>query len=153
MNLPNNTPSSHIRLNEKQQRSFQHLASLLRRSAIEHLENFNNIHQDVMDAFTMSDEANRGIYIPILDMAVPTIPSKENEETLNKRFYKKLNNYPKADAWFWLSNRIFRSNIANKGNLTDEQQIEDMFDAQKEMSVANAILDNLIAQKNKKKGS
>jgi hypothetical protein len=38
----------------------------LRRAAIEHLENFNDIDEDVFSSFDLNDEAKSGEYQPIL---------------------------------------------------------------------------------------
>jgi len=137
-----------INLNSKQQKWFKRISSFLRRAAIEHLENFNDIDEDVFSSFDLNDEAKSGEYQPILQW------EKHIFRKNKKDLYKELNNYKKADAYFWISNRIFKSNISNKWNLSDEKQMEDLLSAQKEMSVANAILDNLRSKKiNQKKGS
>lgn len=139
---------STINLSNKQQKWFNRMSSFLRRAAIEHLENFNDINEDIFSSFDLSDEARSGKYQPILQREKHIFRKKE------KNLYKELNNYKKADAYFWISNRIFKSNISNKWNLSDEKQMEDLLSAQKEMSVANAIIDNLRSKKiNQKKGS
>lgn len=142
--------ASAILLTPQEQSAMQRLASKLKRSAIKHQDNMDNVHRDVIEAFMMSDQAmtsdqaKNWFFEPVLF----TSSNKSN-------FYKNIKTFFDAELFYNLNERIFRSTLKNRWELDDEKQMKEIENTKEEMDITTEHMDRFTFEsinKRKKEG-
>jgi hypothetical protein len=149
-----------IAINPNQQFYFGRLSSSIRRSAISHLDDMNQIHQETMEALKMADLARKWKREQILSVSSDPKSISSNQTSVSwtptkeKNFYQHLNTFSKAEIFLNLQQSIYQTTLLkNKGNLDDKKQMKEIENAETEISRAARIMDILTQEKirNKKK--
>lgn len=128
-------------LTKQQLLSYETIAANIRRKAVNIFETIEEIHNEVLEALLMAKEAR--------DWTLEPIPLSIPKKNYIKDDILEIlgDDYQKVDSFFRIQESIVRKTIHSDWlDLDSDEQVEEIFNAQKEMSKANKKLD-IITQK------